>query len=40
MLFYAVETEMSCWHDDLPRMRLDKDAEIAAALEPAGTWDC
>ena len=36
---YAVETEMSWLHDDLPRMRLDEDANFAAALESDNTRD-
>ncbi len=32
---YAVETEMSWLHDELPRMRLDEDADFAAALKSA-----
>jgi hypothetical protein len=36
---YAIETEMSWLHDDLPRMRLDEDANFAEALESAGTRD-
>ena len=30
---YAVETEMTWLHDDLPRLRLDEDAALASALE-------
>jgi hypothetical protein len=36
---YAVETEMTWLHDDLPRMRLDEDADLAAALKSAAYQD-
>jgi hypothetical protein len=32
---YGVETEMSWLLDELPRMRLDEDADFAAALKSA-----
>ena len=36
---YAVETEMSWLHDDLPRMRLDEDADFAVALKSTADQD-
>ncbi len=36
---YAVETEMSWLHDELPRMRLDEDADFAASLKSAANQD-
>ncbi len=36
---YAVETEMTWLHDDLPRMRLDEDADFSAALKSTANQD-
>ncbi len=36
---YAVETEMFWLHEDLPRIRLDEDADFAAALRSTDIRD-
>lgn len=36
---YAVESEMAWIHDDLPRMRLDEDAVLEAALKLSDDQD-